>query len=108
MTNVRIDQSVESRDLKSLCCQFESDCGHQIYKIDITLPAVHFYGRDWWVEQMHKWCESNDIKFQIEKWPYANEEHGWTSQWRFYNSEDAVLFSLRWVNNDWGLAHHPV
>lgn len=88
---------------------FETDTIDEIYKIDITLPSAHYYGREWWIDQMYKWCESNDIKFQINKWPYANEsKDGWTSQWRFYSSEDAALFALRWINNDWGMAHFPV
>jgi hypothetical protein len=81
----------------------------EIYKIDITLPAAHAaYASQFWVDQMYKWCESNDIKFTLNKWPYANEQHGYTTQWSFDCSEDAVLFGLRWVNNDWGLAHFPV
>jgi hypothetical protein len=81
----------------------------EIYKIDITIPRSQHYARDWWIDQMYKWCVSNDIKFQIEKWPYANEsEDGYTSQWRFYDSEDAVLFGVYWKNHDWGLAWFPV
>jgi len=79
------------------------------YKIDITLPSAHAaFAAQFWIDKMYTWCHENNIKFTINKWPYANEEHGWTSQWIFTNSEDAVLFGLRWKDNDWGLAHHPV
>ena len=54
----------------------------EIYHIDITMPAAHAaYTKSWWIDQMCKWCEANDIRFQINQWPRANEEHGWTSQW---------------------------
>jgi hypothetical protein len=77
------------------------------YKIDITLPAAHFYGKEWWIDQMVIWCLQNSIEYTINQWPYANEQHGWTSQWLFNNSEDAVLFALRWKENDWGMMWHP-
>ena len=80
----------------------------EIYKIDITLPAAHAaYASEFWIDKMHKWCEANDIKFQINKCPF-NKGHEWTSQWSFYDSEDAVLFGVYWKNYDWGLPHFPV
>lgn len=109
MNNGPHNPTAEVGDLKSPKCQFESDCGHQNYIINITLPAAHaVYASQFWIDQMWKWCEANDIKFILNKWPYANEEHGWTSQWSFDNSEDAVLFGVYWKNHDWGMAHFPV
>lgn len=109
MNNGPHNPTAEVGDLKSPKCQFESDCGHQNYIINITLPAAHAaYAAQFWIDQMYKWCEANDIKFTLNKWPYANEEHGWTSQWIFYDSEDAVLFGVYWKNYDWGLPHFPV
>jgi len=82
---------------------------NKIYKIDITLPSTHAaFSKSYWIDQMCKWCEENNVKFAINQWPRANENHGWTSQWTFNNSEDAVLFALRWKDNDWGMAWFPV
>jgi hypothetical protein len=81
----------------------------ETYKIDITLPAAHAaYAKSFWIDKMYKWCEENSIKFTCNQWPRANEQHDWTSQWIFNSSEDAVLFALRWKDNDWGMAHFPV
>jgi hypothetical protein len=81
----------------------------ETYKIDITLPAAHAaYAKSFWIDKMYTWCEENRIKFTCNQWPRANEEHDWTSQWIFNSSEDAVLFALRWKDNDWGMAHFPV
>ena len=106
MNNGPHNPTAEVGDLKSPKCQFESDCGHQNYIINITLPAAHAaYASQFWIDKMYKWCEANDIKFTLNQW---QDELGWTSQWSFDNSEDAVLFGLYWKNHDWGMAHHPV
>jgi len=79
------------------------------FDIDITIPAAHFYGKEWWIDQMVIWCLQNSIEYAIDLWPYANDtKDGWTSQWSFKRSEDAVLFGLRWKDYDWGLPHFPV
>jgi hypothetical protein len=79
------------------------------FDIEITIPAAHVaYAKSWWIDQMIIWCLSNGIDYKLNQWPRANEEHGWTSRWLFNNSEDAVLFALRWKQNDWGLPHFPV
>jgi len=79
------------------------------FDIDITLPIAHaVYAKQWWIDQMVIWCLENNIDYKLNEWPYANEKNGWTSKWTFTNSEDAVLFGLRWKQNDWGLPHFPV
>jgi hypothetical protein len=54
------------------------------------------------------WCSKNEMKF-TRRAVSTNVNTGRIEIiYAFENPGDAVLFALRWQDNDWGLMWHPV
>jgi hypothetical protein len=54
------------------------------------------------------WCSKNDI--QYTRYAVSTDVHTGRIHivYKFEDPSQAVLFALRWQDNDWGLMWHPV
>ena len=99
---------VEKEDLKSLQCRFESDPGHQNCEVSVWAPMSYYMTIDDILKPLDDWCGQNGIPFTSRPADVNIVAGRIEIIYTFEQQGDAVLFALRWQDNDWGLMWHPV
>ena len=80
-------------------------------EVTISIPHQHVLAKDFWVDEMIKFCLENCYAFKQPTLSYYEDGSQLGKlqvTFNFENSADASHFALRWVDSDWGMMWHPV
>ena len=99
---------VEKEDLKSLQCGFESHPGHQDCQVSVWAPMSYYETIQHILKPLDDWCGENSMPFTSRPADVNINLGRIEIIYTFEQQGDAVLFALRWQDNDWGLQWHPV
>jgi hypothetical protein len=98
----------EKFDLKSKQCGFESHRGHQDCEVSVWAPVSFFENLEHILRPLDDWCGQNGMPFTSRPADVNIDTGRIQIIYAFEDPGDAMLFALRWQDNDWGLLWHPV